>query len=280
VSYGEPQSTFWSSAATFSGGAVVGGLLGYAIGDDWFDDDNNDDIDWDDIDIDEDDLDELRGRRGGVTIEDSTIVVGGDRVDRDRVQTELRSRRGGGTVTSRPSTRVQAQAVGASRVAAARPQGVAPARTARAESVRATKQVAVPNSRRAASAVPPVPTGATRVAATPSRSAARPGAGLAADLGQGHAARKEAQRGAVSRGQAQQRAGAPARRAVATAPRPAQPRAAVAQVRSGSRAAAPTRAVAPTRRSGGGLAAGFAKGDKVRHQADRGRASRAGGRRG
>ena len=77
VSYAEPQTSFWGSAATFAGGAVVGGLLGYALSDDdgdngWFDDDD--------------------GGGRNVNIEDSTVVVGG-RYDRDRVQNELRNRR-------------------------------------------------------------------------------------------------------------------------------------------------------------------------------------------
>jgi hypothetical protein len=320
VSYAEPQSTFWSSAATFTGGAVMGGLLGYAIGDDWFDDDDDDvdldDVDWDDVDIDEDDLDELRGRRGGVNIEDSTIVTGGNRVNRNDVQAELRARRDGARVATRPSTRVQTQVVGTSRTAATRigsttrAKGVAPTRP-KVEPVRTTKQVAVPNSRRAGSGAVARPAAATR-AASPGRAAtaprattARPAtarasatpsqspAGLAAGIGQGRTTRTEAQRGTASRAQAQNRASAPPR-AVATTPRPAQPRAAAAPTRQASRAAAPARQVsrpaAPARPSGGGLAAGFAGGDKVRMQADRGRASlggaghggagRGGGRRG
>jgi hypothetical protein len=296
VSYAEPQSTFWSSAATFTGGAVVGGLLGYAIGDDWFDDDDVD-VDWDDIDIDEDDLDALRGSRGGVNIEDSTIVTGGNRVNRDQVQAELRGRREGARVATRSPTRVQAQAAGVSRTTA-RPKGVAPARATRVEPVRATKQVAVPNSRRASSGAAARPAAATR-AASPTRAATaqprtaarpatprapassgRPATGLAADVGQGRTARNEAQRGAASRAQAQPRASAPSR-AVATAPRPAQPRATAAPARRAPQAVAPTRqasrAAAPARQNSVGLAAGFAGGDKVRAQADRGRASRGGG---
>jgi hypothetical protein len=64
VQYADPSPSFWSGAATFAGGAAIGGLLGYIIGDD---DDNdwdwNDDDDWDDVadDIDDiaDDVDEL-----------------------------------------------------------------------------------------------------------------------------------------------------------------------------------------------------------------------------
>lgn len=41
VTYSEPQSSFWTNAAIFTGGAVIGGLLGYAIGNDDDDDDDN-----------------------------------------------------------------------------------------------------------------------------------------------------------------------------------------------------------------------------------------------
>ena len=65
VEYSDPSPSFWTGAATFAGGAAIGGLLGYVIGDD--DDDDNDwdysDEDWDDIsdDVDDiaDDMDEL-----------------------------------------------------------------------------------------------------------------------------------------------------------------------------------------------------------------------------
>ncbi|MFZ1413654.1 MAG: DUF3300 domain-containing protein [Defluviicoccus sp.] len=95
VSYAEPQTSFWESAATFTGGAVVGGLLGYALADD--DDDN--DNDW----FDDDDFDGGGGRN--VNIEDSTVVVGGDRYNRDQVQNELRNRR---STTDRSRSRQQA----------------------------------------------------------------------------------------------------------------------------------------------------------------------------
>ncbi|VUX47177.1 conserved exported hypothetical protein [Candidatus Defluviicoccus seviourii] len=107
VSYAEPQTSFWESAATFAGGAVVGGLLGYAIsdGDDWFDDDDHD---------------EHGGRN--INIEDSTVVVGGGRYDRDRVQNELRNRRG---TTDRSRSRQQ---VGDLKAGDWKKGGVAPTR--------------------------------------------------------------------------------------------------------------------------------------------------------
>ena len=40
VQYSDPSPSFWTGAATFAGGAAIGGLLGYVIGDD--DDDDND----------------------------------------------------------------------------------------------------------------------------------------------------------------------------------------------------------------------------------------------
>ena len=60
VSYADSSwsGSTWSTVGTFAGGALVGGLLGYALGDD---DDNGDNDGWwdddDDINIDEDDLD-------------------------------------------------------------------------------------------------------------------------------------------------------------------------------------------------------------------------------
>jgi hypothetical protein len=221
-----------------------------------------------------------------VNIEDSTVVVGGDRLQSNDAQAELRARREGTATANRSPTRVNAQSANVSR-ATARAKGVAPAWSTKVEPVRATKQVAVPNSRRAAGSTTTArPTTGTR-AATPARAttaqartATRPATGLAADVGQGHTTRKEAQRGTASRSQAQQRASAPPR-AAATAPRPAQPRAATASARTAPRATAPTRqasrASAPARQGGGGLAAGYSNSGKVRQQADRGRASRGGG---
>ncbi|MFO1035419.1 MAG: DUF3300 domain-containing protein [Geminicoccaceae bacterium] len=117
VAYSAPQSSFWSTAATFAGGAAVGGLLGYVLSDD-----DNDDIDWDDINdemedlfddqfddfaddmrdeirnaIDDNDIEELSDRLNGrdVNISDSNIVVGNQMRQRESIQNELRARQEG-----------------------------------------------------------------------------------------------------------------------------------------------------------------------------------------
>jgi hypothetical protein len=127
ISYAAPQSTFWSSAATFAGGAAIGGLLGYAWGDDDDNDNDNDNDGWDDVEdairdlddddwddfvdrideddfedfvdrFDEDDWDEARDRwndrDGGkeINISDSTIVVG-NQVKRDQLNAKLKNKR-------------------------------------------------------------------------------------------------------------------------------------------------------------------------------------------
>jgi hypothetical protein len=81
VTYAAPSSSGWGTFGTFLGGAAVGGLLGYAI----FDDDDNNGG---------------NKRRNDINIQDSTIIVGGsgDRVnlkkdEKKRINAELRDRR-------------------------------------------------------------------------------------------------------------------------------------------------------------------------------------------
>jgi hypothetical protein len=122
VVYSEPYPSYWSTAATFLGGAAIGGLIGYAIGDD----DDDDCCDFDDDDWD--------GDGGGnnwskkVNIEDSNIIINRDDDvldgNRDRVrprnaQSELRKRQGRGQTAAVNQRDLQSK-------------GTAPARKARA----------------------------------------------------------------------------------------------------------------------------------------------------
>jgi hypothetical protein len=137
VAYSDPYPSFWSSAATFLGGAAVGGLVGYAIGDD--DDDDDDDccdFDEDDFDFDEDDFDGDFDGGGNnwskdVNIEDSNIVINrdddirdnpnvrADQLPRNNAQAELRKRQGQGQTTA--SNRRNVQTAGTAPVRNARP---------------------------------------------------------------------------------------------------------------------------------------------------------------
>jgi hypothetical protein len=122
VSYSDPYASFWSHSAAFAGGAVIGGVLGYALNDDDDDDDfeidiDEDDIDWDDVDFDEGDFnrgDIEANRSRDVNIEDSNVVIGGSRSKTKRetqlAQSQLRSnQQRKGSVSSRQATQARAQ---------------------------------------------------------------------------------------------------------------------------------------------------------------------------
>jgi uncharacterized protein DUF3300 len=118
VVYSEPYPSYWSPVATFLGGAAIGGLIGYAIGDDDDDCCDFDDDDWD---------------GGGnnwsrnVNIEDSNIIINRDddvlgnrdQVRHRDVQSELRKRQGRGPTAAVNQRDLQSK-------------GTAPARKARA----------------------------------------------------------------------------------------------------------------------------------------------------
>jgi hypothetical protein len=61
IVYGEPENTFWSNAASFAGGAIIGGLLGWGLTEALDDDDHDhwDEDGWDNEDVEE----ALRERR-------------------------------------------------------------------------------------------------------------------------------------------------------------------------------------------------------------------------
>lgn len=223
VTYSDPYPSFWTHTAAFAGGAVVGGLLGYAIGEDDdddidFDDDDIeldlDDVDWDDID--EDDLDNLRGNRGGINIEDSNVVVAGGnraRVERNNqlAQNELRARRQQRTTTASATQRAQARA----RVGT-QPLGATAARTPERAQARPQTQAARTGGTGAARRTEPARQAQSARTSSQAQPQRRVGEQQAASRGGAFSAqkpatqvRKEAERGARSRTAAQR--SAPAR---------------------------------------------------------------------
>jgi hypothetical protein len=117
VVYSDPYPSYWSTAATFLGGAAIGGLIGYAIADD----------DDDCCDFDDDDWDGGNNWSKNVNIEDSNIIINRDddvlgnrdQVRHRDVQSELRKRQGRGQAAAVNQRDLQ-------------PKGTAPARKARA----------------------------------------------------------------------------------------------------------------------------------------------------
>jgi hypothetical protein len=91
IAYAEPENSFWESAATFGGGAIVGGLLGWGLTEAFNDDDDDDDDDdwdgdWDD-DWDSDRVqEELRNRRDFVEERREDVLNARDERRDDRLQ--------------------------------------------------------------------------------------------------------------------------------------------------------------------------------------------------
>ena len=203
ISYASPAPSFWSTAAVFAGGAIVGGLLGYALGDD--DDDDWDDWDWDDDWDDRPWRGGYGGYRGDIDI-DRNVNINNNFIRPARPGTDLRPNRpivnrpGGGFgnrpgdgignrpggIGDRPTTRPARprpivgkpgsgfqERPGAGRprpggIAARpgkRPAGVAPARPATRPGTRPSRPVAMPRPGHAGAR--PGHAGAARPAARP-----------------------------------------------------------------------------------------------------------------
>jgi hypothetical protein len=267
VAYAAPQSSFWSSAATFAGGAVMGGVLGYALNDD---DDDDDDDDWDGYErIDDDRWDDLMDqlddedrplRRPGINVEDSTIVVGGDRYSRDKVQARLRE----GSTVARSGRVEAAKGLAPVRVRsdAAKP-AVSPVRPPR-------REVRLPGARQEGGARQ---TRAQRGQAASQRTTVAQGrqGGLTSGLQGARTAAKERDRGAVSREIAKTRPAGGAQVA-----RNDRSREKAAHAVQAGRSRQPV-AQRPQFRSGGDRKplGGYERGDRVKREASRGRGSAA-----
>ena len=265
VTYAEPQPSYWDQTATFLGGAVIGGLLGWGISEAF----NDNDWGWYD-----------NGWRGGpgygpgygpsysrsTNISGNTVNINRERTNVD-IQDRLRQERPArdrdrvgrdrdrvGRDRDRPASLVPTQRPNRDRVAQ-RPRSGGQDRQVRLPGAGTDKGVAKRAAGgRTAQAKTPRRTAkaATRPAA--GKAATRPAAGkakpaLASSDGKLSTVRKQAARGAQSRGGGahkvtrQQRSGGAVKKA--------------------------------SRGGGGGLAAGVHNGSKARSNASRGKASRA-----
>ena len=272
ITYGQPENSFWGDAATFAGGAVVGGLLGWGLTEAFDDDDDNDgfdDDDWDNEDVQE----ALRERREYSEERREDVVAARDERRDDRQGTgEDRAARARQQLNERP------QAVGGRTRPAAAAAGKPRASQARAE--RGRRDVRLPGGgtqagvqdkvrKRSAAVQPAQATGkpsATRLPSSQQKraqasagyAATRDHQGIAASAGSRQEVRSESDRGARSR---------------------------VAQVGGGQSRATPAavsrgggdRVVARADRGGGGIAADRNRGAVAAADGARGRASRGGG---
>lgn len=229
VVYGQPQDSFWSDAATFAGGAVVGGLLGWGLTEALNDDDDDDwweDEDWDNDDVQE----ELRERREFREHRREDVFAARDERRDDRMEarqdvTAARAERRNERTGTREERAAHAREVLNERPAArggqARPASGNAVKTAapvRAE--RAKRDVTLPGTGKQAGVAEKVgqrsgvqqakPPGQPSAAKLPSakqkRSAAASGfesrhggTGIAASTGNVRQVRREADRGASSR---------------------------------------------------------------------------------
>jgi Protein of unknown function (DUF3300) len=254
-SYSQPYPSFWTPGASFIGGAVVGGMLGYAIGDD------NDDIE---VYHHGDGYGGGRNVSGNTVTRNNTVNVSPTVNRRDvnnQTQAALRQRSGGQTVSNSTralEARAQINQGGAAPAAATR---APPPRTADRRDAAAPQRARTDQASGAAG-------GRARQAQRPgSTPEGRSSAGAFSDPRSGRDARRESARGAESRAAAQARpaSAAPQRQVSAPDSRP--------QRASAARAPQPQRPQA----GGGGALASQGGGQRAAQQASRGAHSRGSG---
>ncbi|MBK8210377.1 MAG: DUF3300 domain-containing protein [Rhodospirillales bacterium] len=110
IAYGEPENSFWSDAAVFAGGAVVGGLLGWGLTEAFDDDDDHDH--WDDDDWNNEDVEEaLRERREFRDEQrDDVLAARNERLDTRQTQSAQRQADRSALRSERESNRGEQQA--------------------------------------------------------------------------------------------------------------------------------------------------------------------------
>ena len=275
IAYGQPENSFWQSAATFGGGAVVGGLLGWGLTEAFDDDDNGgNDGNWDNDHV-QDALRERREFRG--ERRDDFLEARDERRDdrRDARQNvvEARSDRREEIKETREDraarAREQLNAPSAARSGKAGPAaGGAPKASGQLKRAPEKRDVKLPGAgtqagvtekvrqrspgpQQAKAAGKPAAaklTSAKQPAAKSGVSQKRGGKGMAASTGGFQQVRQEADRGARSR---------------------------VAQG-GGQKRSIPA-SVGKSGGGGGGIASGHSRGGGAKSDGDRGRASRGGG---
>lgn len=233
IAYGEPQDTFWNDAATFAGGAVVGGLLGWALTEAFDDDDDDWEDWWDDNDWDNDEIqDRLRDRQeyrqNAATdrrehrqqaADERREFRGGQIEDRKDTREERRKGREGAT-GDRRETREDKAALAREQLSGRQEARLGKGSVAAAQPGRAKRDVALPGAgkqpgvadkvrQRSGVQTAAAATGRPAVAkvASPQQKYAATdisrkasGQGIAAGAGPSQRVRKEATRGARSRG--------------------------------------------------------------------------------
>jgi hypothetical protein len=210
VTYSDPYPSFWTNAASFAGGAVLGGLLGYAIGDD---NDNDNDCCWNGNN------NNWNGNGGGayrsgndVNIEGNNVFVGGnhDRTDIARnnelTQNALRNRKTGVSQTRQTNaaanarSRLQTQSATGARAATRPAAGTTSGSGQGAGNAAAARQAVG-----ATGATRPNAGAATRPTARPGdRPAAGKGGGALSSVAPQRQVAREADRGGRSRASATQ----------------------------------------------------------------------------